>query len=252
MVELVFEGKQFSCHFILYWDLHLWSCFGLGFQSPVPLQLRFWALSLGAPAVFLRKKHSEDITPCTEQGSFCCSCDPFLPSVEKLAFLLTNGGGRDSPTDGWVGPVGSTGLCAPWGSRSPGTHKVADYRSVGRQASWCQQSGKAWSLGTIWGSRFPVLSSKLSVSMGKQSQQVCPFRCPQGRGTPGDCLYKNADFPQSFGAWGSRSCSSGEHGSQSLFLYWEMGLTAEHRGVELRGTFIGGGWGVWTVSCFSL
>jgi hypothetical protein len=30
-VELAFDGEQLSCSFILHWDLHIWSCFGLAF-----------------------------------------------------------------------------------------------------------------------------------------------------------------------------------------------------------------------------
>jgi hypothetical protein len=43
---------------------------------------------------------------------------------------------------------------------------------MGREASWCQQIRKAWSLKVTWvcGVRFLTLRSKLKIPMGQQDQ----------------------------------------------------------------------------------
>jgi hypothetical protein len=61
------------------------------------------------------------------------------------------------------------------GSRSSPMWQLGSklWSTMGREASWCQQNSKAWSLGftCMYGSGLMALSSKLRMPMGQQKQQ---------------------------------------------------------------------------------
>jgi hypothetical protein len=96
--------------------------------------------------------------------------------------------------------------------------------SVGREASCLHQNIKVWSLGftCTCGSGLLVLSSKLKVPVGQQSQQAQMFLCLHGIKGPGVYLSLGMGFQepqQLLQSWEKKVCRQWE--------FW--GLLAGHR-----------------------